>query len=301
MTDEKTPAPTIGFLGLGGMGMPMARALAEGGWEVVAWNRRRERVEELGRSTSGTITPASSPREVSERTGTVISMLPDLPPLVDRLDGPDGLLAGWAGTTADNGRPLLVVMSTVSPVDLVELGGRLSRDGVRLVDAPVSGGPEGARDRSLSIMVGGASSDVGSVSAALRAMGSTVRHMGALGAGSLTKACNQTVVAATLAGLGEAVRLAQAGGLDLASVLEVLDGGLAGSTALRVKRERYLSEDFTDGGSCRNQLKDLGFVLEAGRHYRVRQPVSLVTHDLYARLVEAGYGELDHSAVVKEL
>ncbi|MGD8202096.1 NAD(P)-dependent oxidoreductase [Ornithinimicrobium sp. W1679] len=300
MTDETMTAP-IGFLGLGGMGLPMARALAESGLEVVAWNRRQERTEELVRSTEGDVTAASSPREVSGRAGTVISMLPDLPPLVDHLDGPDGLLAGWAGRTTGGAHPLLVVMSTVSPVAVVELGRRLAGLGVHLVDAPVSGGPDGARDRTLSIMVGGTSADAGSVAPALGLMGSTVRHMGPLGAGSLTKACNQIVVAATLAGLGEAVRLARAGGLDLPTLLEILDGGLAGSTALRLKGERYLTEDFTGGGSCRNQLKDLGFVLEAGRHHRVQQPVSSLTHDLYARLVAAGFGELDHSAVVKEL
>lgn len=300
MTDETLATP-IGFLGLGGMGRPMARALAEGGLEVVAWNRRQERVEELARSTEGNITGASRPRDVSGRAGMVISMLPDLPPLVDLLDGPDGLLAGWADRTHGGDRPLLVVMSTVSPVDVVDMGRRLAEDGVRLVDAPVSGGPDGAQERTLSIMVGGESPDVEWVAPVLRIMGSTVRHMGPLGAGSLTKACNQTVVAATLAGLGEAVRLARAGGLDLQSVLEVLDGGLAGSAALRLKGERYLSEDFSDGGSCRNQLKDLGFVLEAGHHHGVHQPVSRLTHDLYSRLVEAGHGDLDHSAVVKEI
>lgn len=293
--------PTIGFLGLGPMGMPMAQAVAEGGVEVVAWNRRRERVDDLVRATDRTVVPAACPREVSERADTVISMLPDLPPLVDRLDGPEGLLAGWSARRGAGTRPLLVVMSTVSPVAVVELGGRLAREGVRLVDAPVSGGPTGAHERTLSIMVGGAVDDVASVTPVLRTMGSTVRHMGQLGAGALTKACNQAVVAATLAGLGEAVRLARAGGLDLATVLEVLDGGLAGSAALRLKRERYLSDDFTGGGSCRNQLKDLGFVLEAGRRYGVQQPVTGLTHQLFARLVADGDGELDHSAVLKAL
>lgn len=301
MTDPRTTATTIGFLGLGGMGLPMARALAEGGFEVVAWNRRPERVGELARTTRGAVVAASVPREVAARAGTVISMLPDLPPLTERLEGPDGLLAGWASRPAGSDRPLLVVMSTVSPVEVVELGRRLSPEGVRLVDAPVSGGPDGAEARTLSIMAGGTTPDVEAAAPALRTMGSTVRHMGELGAGSLTKACNQTVVAATLAGLGEAVRLARAGGLDLPSLLEVLDGGLAGSAALRLKGERYLSEDFSGGGSCRNQLKDLGFVLEAGRHHGVQQPVSRLTHELYSRLVEAGYGELDHSAVVKDV
>lgn len=287
--------PTIGFLGLGPMGLPMAGALADGGLQVVAWNRDPRKVEDLRRASGRQVVPASCPQEVARRASTVISMLPDLAPLVDRLSGPDGLLAGWSSTE----QPLLVVMSTVSPVAVVELGQQLEGDGVRLVDAPVSGGTDGAQARTLSIMVGGPSEDVDRITPALQLMGSTVRHMGPLGAGSLTKACNQAVVAATLAGVGEAVRLARAGGLDLAAVLEVLGGGLAGSAVLRQKGHRYLSGDFSGGGSCRNQLKDLGFVLEAGERLEVEQPVSRLTHQLYGRLVEDGRGELDHSAVVE--
>lgn len=286
---------TIGFLGLGPMGLPMAGALADGGLEVVAWNRHPRKVDDLRRVVGRRVVAASCPREVAERTDTVLSMLPDLPPLVDRLEGPDGLLAGWS--TAD--QPLVVVLSTVSPVAVVELGQQLAGDGVRLVDAPVSGGPDGARSADLSIMAGGSAQDVDRIAPVLRLMGSTVRHMGPLGTGSLTKACNQAVVAATLAGVGEAVRLARAGGLELEDVLEVLGAGLAGSEVLRQKGGRILSGDFGGGGSCRNQLKDLGFVLEAGERYGVRQPVSRLTHQLYGRLVEDGHGELDHSVVVQ--
>ena len=195
----------------------------------------------------------------------------------------------------------MVVTSTVSPVRVAALGEELRTRGVRLVDAPVSGGPAGAEERRLSIMVGGEAEDVERVGPVLAAMGTTVRHLGPLGAGSLTKACNQAVVGATLVALGEAVRLAEAGGLDVGAVLEVLGGGLAGSEALRQKGGRYLSGDFTGGGNCRNQLKDHSIILEAGRRYAVRQPVSEVVRDLYAEVVERGDGDLDHSAVVKVL
>ncbi|RIK14056.1 MAG: NAD(P)-dependent oxidoreductase [Acidobacteria bacterium] len=292
---------TVGFLGLGPMGMPMAHALADAGLRVVAWNRTASRVDRL-RELAPTVAVATTPREVARGAAIVVAMLPDLPQLEALLDGPDGLLAGWAEPETGGGQPpTLVVTSTVSPVRVAALGEELRTRGVRLVDAPVSGGPAGAEDRRLSIMVGGEAEDVERVGPLLGAMGSTVRHLGPLGAGSLTKACNQAVVGATLVALGEAVRLAEAGGLDVGAVLEVLGGGLAGSEALRQKGGRYLSGDFTGGGNCRNQLKDHSIILEAGRRYAVRQPVSEVVRDLYAEVVERGDGDLDHSAVVKVL
>lgn len=292
---------TVGFLGLGPMGMPMAHALADADFRVVAWNRTASRVARL-QELAATATAAATPREVARRAPTVVAMLPDLPQLEALLDGPDGLLAGWAGREPVTGHPpTLVVTSTVSPVRVAALGSELHDHGVRLVDAPVSGGPAGAEDRRLSIMVGGEAEDVERVGSVLRAMGSTVRHLGPLGAGSLTKACNQAVVGATLVALGEAVRLAEAGGLDVGAVLEVLGGGLAGSEALRQKGGRYLSGDFSGGGNCRNQVKDHSIILEAGRRYGVRQPLSEVVHDLYVEVVERGDGDLDHSAVVKVL
>ncbi|AXH96146.1 NAD(P)-dependent oxidoreductase [Ornithinimicrobium avium] len=305
---------TIGFLGLGPMGMPMAQALADGGFRVVAWNRTASKVGQL-QERAPSVTAAHTPREVARGARTVVAMLPDLPQLEALLDGPDGLLVGWEGdggrggdggsgggeATGSQEPPLLVVTSTVSPVRVAELGSELRSRGVRLVDAPVSGGPGGAESRGLSVMVGGDPDDVERLAPVLAAMGSTVRHLGPLGAGSLTKACNQAVVGATLVALGEAVRLAQAGGLDVATVLEVLGGGLAGSAVLRQKGERYLTGDFSGGGNCRNQLKDHSIILEAGRRYGVRQPVSEVTRDLYAEVVERGGGDLDHTGVITVL
>jgi 2-hydroxy-3-oxopropionate reductase len=279
------------------MGLPMAHALADAGFEVVAWNRTGAKVDEL-RTVAPTARTAGTPRAVAREAATVITMLPDLPQVRDQLDGPDGLRAGWADREVGVA-PLLVVMGTVSPVALVELAEELADDGIHVVDAPVSGGPIGARERRLSIMVGGDVADVERVRPALEAMGSTIRHMGALGTGQLTKACNQAVVGGTLAALGEAVRLARAGGLDLATVLEVLGGGLAGSEALRQKGERYLTGDFSGGGASRNQLKDEQIILQTGEHHGVRLPVSEVVRDVYAQLVEQGDGDLDHSAVVR--
>lgn len=291
---------TVGFLGLGPMGLPMAHALADAGLDVVAWNRTPARVEEL-LDLAPTVRTAATPGQVAAAATVVITMLPDLPEVRDQLDGDDGLRAGWGARGADGAAPLLVVMGTVSPVALAELGDELAADGIRLVDAPVSGGPQGARERRLSIMTGGDEEDLARLAPALRAMGATVRRMGPLGAGQLTKACNQRVVGGTLAALGEAVRLAEAGGLDVATVLEVLGGGLAGSEALRQKGQRYLTGDFTGGGSSRNHLKDERIILETAERHGLHLPLSEVVHDLYAALVEQGDGDLDHSAVLRAI
>lgn len=308
MNEGTAQSERVGFLGLGPMGLPMAHALADAGLEVVAWNRTGAKVDAL-RELSPAVRPGATPRDVAQEASVVFTMLPDLPQVRAQLDGPDGLRAGWArragrggsltGGSLTGGSPLLVVMGTVSPVSLAELAEELGEDGIHVVDAPVSGGPPGAQERRLSIMVGGDQADVTRIRPALEAMGSTIRHMGALGTGQLTKACNQAVVGGTLVALGEAVRLARAGGLDLATVLEVLGGGLAGSEALRQKGERYLSGDFSGGGASRNQLKDEQIILQTGEHHGVRLPLSEVVRDLYAQLVEQGDGDLDHSAVVR--
>lgn len=337
---------TVGFLGLGPMGMPMARALVEAGFEVVAWNRTAARAEELATGAGGTVRVAGTPREVAAAARTVLTMLPDLPQVRAQLDGEDGLLAGWgrrvdaAGPAADGGsardggsgdeggglargygsardggsargggsgdegggeEPLLVVMGTVSPSGIVELGEELAGAGVRLVDAPVSGGPVGAQERRLSIMVGGEEGDVERLADVLSAMGTTVRRMGGLGTGSLTKACNQAVVGATVAALAEAVRLAEEGGLDVASVLEVLGGGLAGSEVLVQKAPRFIGGDLTGGGASRNQVKDQGFVLEEARRLGLRLPVAEAVTRLYEEAVGRGAGDLDQAAVILAL
>ena len=209
----RTPAPEsptrIGFLGMGTMGLPMAANLARAGFDVLGWNRgaaARERAAQAG------IALADTPRDVAQACDVVFTMLPDLPQVRDVLAGPDGLLA-----TARRGTSL-VVMGTVSPIDVAELAEELGDRGVTLLDAPVSGGEKGAIDASLSIMVGGAADAFARLRPAFEAMGSLVLHLGPTGSGSVAKACNQLVVAATLGGLCEAVLLAERSGLDPAAV-----------------------------------------------------------------------------------
>ncbi|MEU7525707.1 NAD(P)-dependent oxidoreductase [Saccharothrix sp. NPDC042600] len=280
----------VSVLGLGAMGRPMARNLARAGFPVTVWNRTPGRDGEV-RAAGGTAaaTPAGAALPV------VITVLPDLPDVEALLDGGEGLLAGWR----DNGveRPLLVVMGTHSPEGVRRLGARLHGLGVRLVDAPVSGGDVGAEAGTLSIMVGGHAEDVLRLKPCFDVLGDTVRHLGPLGSGQLAKACNQIVVATTLTAISEALALATAEGLDAGALLDVLGGGLAGGAALEVKRDKWVEHDFAPGGRARHQLKDLGFATEAGRRAGVPLPVTAVVEQVYAAMCALGLGDDDHSGV----
>ena len=220
-------------------------------------------------------------------------MLPDLPQAEEVLDRDDGLLAGMGRGS------VLVVMGTVSPVGVRELGARLEPAGVSLVDAPVSGGDVGAEQATLSIMVGGSPEDVARVRPLLEAMGTTVDHLGPLGAGQLAKACNQIVVAATLTALSEALVLARLGGLDAGRVFAVLAGGLAGSRVLEVKGPKLLGGAFRPGGAAAFQHKDLGFALAAARAEGVALPLTALVDQLFGAAVSNGLGDDDHSVVVR--
>jgi 2-hydroxy-3-oxopropionate reductase len=280
----------IALLGLGAMGRPMAHNLAKAGFDLTVWNRTPGKDRDAAAAGARTaVTPAEA------ATPVVITMLPDLPQVEEVLEGDQGLLAGWHADEVNH--PLLVVMGTVSPTAVQELGARLKKQGVRLVDAPVSGGDVGAEAGTLSIMAGGDAEDVARLQPYFAALGTTVRHLGPLGSGQLTKACNQVVVAATLSAVSEALALAVKGGLDPDVVIEVLDGGLASNQALKVKKEKWLSHDFTPGGLAVHQLKDLVFALEAGRKNGVAMPVTAAVEQLYSAMCALGLGDDDHSGV----
>lgn len=293
MSSLFTPTATVGFVGLGAMGLPMAANLAKAGFDVLAWNRSRP---SLDSAVTAGCRAAASPRQVAAAASVVLSMLPDLPQIRDVLDGPDGLLTGAAPALHT-----LVVMGTVSPVGVRVLADELRPRGVTVVDAPVSGGVTGAREASLSIMAGGAEDAVERVRPYLAAMGSTVRRMGNTGAGSLAKACNQLVVAGTLVALAEAVVLGERGGLQPAALLEVLAGGLASSEVLAQKRHHLADSDFTPSGPARYLNKDLGFVLQSAADTRVTLPLSEIVAGLYAEVDAQGLGGLDNSVVLQLL
>jgi 2-hydroxy-3-oxopropionate reductase len=280
----------VGFVGLGVMGRPMARNLVRAGHRVVVWNRSAGPAAELAAAGA---TVARTPAELAAAAPVVLTMLPDLPQVEEVLRRDDGLLAGMHQGS------VLVVMGTVSPVEVRDLGARLEPAAVAVVDAPVSGGDVGAEQATLSIMVGGRPEDVTRVRPYLEAMGTTVDHLGPLGAGQLAKACNQIVVAATLTALSEALVLARRGGLDPQRVFAVLGGGLAASRVLEVKGPKLLGGDFRPGGAAAFQHKDLGFALAAARAEGVALPLTALVDQLYGAARWNGFGDDDHSVVVR--
>ncbi|WP_164204868.1 NAD(P)-dependent oxidoreductase [[Micrococcus luteus] ATCC 49442] len=287
--------PTLALLGLGPMGGPMARQLLAFDAGLTVWNRTSAKTEPLvALGARAAASPADAAADV------VLTVLPDLAQVESLLPGEDGLLAGWAARNIT--RPVLVVHGTVSPVAVAAFAERLLRShGVAVLDAPVSGGTLGAEEGTLSIMVGGDKDAAQSVKEIFEAMGTTVRYMGPSGSGALAKACNQVVVAATVTAVSEAMLLARSGGLDLAVMLELLQGGLADSAVLRQKGQRWISGDFTGGGSAKNQLKDLGFIREAATADGLELPLSRTVTELFGEMVARGDGELDHTGIHRAL
>jgi 2-hydroxy-3-oxopropionate reductase len=283
-------APTVGLIGLGVMGRPMATRL-HAAMPMATWVHSRQ--PRAGRElVLAGAHWAATPRELAEHCDVVIVMVPDLPEIEDVLSGPGGLLA-------DAGPTVVVVCSTVSPDGLRMVAGRVARDTdgrVHVIDAPVSGGEEGAIAGTLSIMVGGAGPDVVRAWPALQAMGRPA-HLGPTGAGQVAKACNQMIVAATLLALGESVVVARRSGLDIDALLELLGGGLAGSRVLETKRRRLVERDYRRSGPARFMVKDLGFAIDEAEAKGVTTAQLRLSQELFRDLVDRGYGDQDTSVV----
>ena len=192
-------------------------------------------------------------------------------------------------------------MGTVSPQAIIELEKELKAAQIRLVDSPMSGGDVGAISATLSLMVGCDATTFEELAEVFAAIGKTIRLVGPVGAGQLTKACNQAIVAINLTALGEAITLARKSGLDTKSVFDILAGGLANSQVLNIKREKIESGDFTPGGFAKFQLKDLNYATQTASEHGVDMPVTQLVRDLFKDLVDHGDGELDHSAIIREI
>ncbi|KMS87177.1 NAD(P)-dependent oxidoreductase [Prauserella rugosa] len=290
-----TPSDEVSLLGLGPMGEPMAVNLVRELGSLTVWNRTPERAE---RVVSLGARQATSPAEAA--ADVVLTVLPDLPQVEALLPGPDGLLAGWRAHGVE--RPVLVVHGTVSPVALREFAARLAAEhGVRVVDAPMSGGVPGAERGALSLMVGGDQAIVDSLRPVFDAVARTAVRMGEAGSGQIAKACNQIVVAGTIAALCEALALAELHGLSRADLVTALGDGLAGSEVLRQKSERWLTADYSGGGSARNQLKDLIFARDAANDVGAPSDVVDLVRSQFDQMVRAGDGDLDHSGLLRTI
>jgi 2-hydroxy-3-oxopropionate reductase len=280
-------ADTVGFIGLGFMGKPMAKNLIEAGYNLVAYNRTREKAEELDGATV-----AETPKEVAEQSDTIITMLPDSPQVEEVLAGEEGVLEGIKEGA------LVVDMSTISPVVTEELAKKAEEKGASILDAPVSGGDVGAIDGTLSIMVGGSEEDFERALPLFEVMGQTVTHVGPVGTGQVVKAANQIVVALTIEAVSEALVLGSKGGVPPEKILDVLGGGLAGNKVMEVKREKMLEHSFDPGFRVELHHKDLGIALAAGREYGVTLPVTAIVDQMLETLKMRGRGDQDHSALL---
>jgi 2-hydroxy-3-oxopropionate reductase len=279
----------IGFVGLGIMGGPMAANLVAAGHEVVGYNRsaaKRERLAERGG------TAASSVAEAVRDADMVITMLPDSPDVEAVALGDDGVFAH-----AREGA-LVADMSTIRPDVARRVAAEGAARGLRVLDAPVSGGEQGAIDGKLSIMVGGADDDFAAAEPVFGVMGATVVHVGPAGAGQTVKAANQLIVAGTIELVAEAVVFLEAQGVDTGSAVEVLGGGLAGSKVLAAKSGNMLGRSFEPGFRVELHDKDLGIVTAAAREAGVAIPLGAVVAQLMGALKAQGHGGLDHSALI---
>jgi len=279
----------VGFVGLGIMGAAMARNLLGAGHDLVVHNRTRAKAEELAEHGASV---ADSPGEVAEACSVVVTMLPGPPEVEELVAGDGGLLK-----TAREGS-LIVDMSTSSPSLARRLHSTAKDGGVGMLDAPVSGGDVGARDGTLSIMVGGEEDDFERAGPLFGAMGETVVHVGEAGAGQTVKACNQVVVALVIEAVSEALVLGSRAGVAPERLVEVLSGGLAASKVLEVKAEKLLSRTFEPGGKVKYHRKDLGIALAAGSEHGAALPVTALVDQMFGALAAKGRGDWDHSALI---
>jgi 2-hydroxy-3-oxopropionate reductase len=282
--------PTVGFIGLGIMGGPMAANLVKAGFDVIGYNRSPEPVQRLadqgGRG-------AASLAEAVQDADVVVTMVPDSPDVEAVALGEDGIYAHAKQGT------LHVDMSSIRPDVARKVGEAGKQRGFRVLDAPVSGGEQGAIDASLSIMVGGDPNDFADARPVLEAVGKTVVHVGPVGSGQTVKAANQLIVAGTIELVAEAIVFLEAYGVDTEAAVKVLAGGLAGNAILDRKAAGMLARDFTPGFRIDLHHKDLGIVTSAAREAGVVLPLGAVVAQLVASLRAQGDGGLDHSALLK--
>ncbi|MEA2557088.1 MAG: hypothetical protein QOG88_626 [Actinomycetota bacterium] len=278
----------IGFIGLGIMGKPMAKNLMAAGIPLTVHSRSSGPVDELVEAGA---TRGSSPQDVAADSDVVITMLPDTRDVEAVVVGDRGIATGAAAGS------LVIDMSTIDPGATRIIAGTLADRGVAMIDAPVSGGEKGAIDHTLSIMAGGDGDDFARAEPLFDVLGKTIVHVGGIGAGQVCKACNQLVVGATIEAVAEALALAERSSVDPAKVREALMGGFAGSKILEIHGQRMLDHAYGPGFRARLHAKDARIVRDAADAAGSPIPSFTVVAAQFAKLVEAGGGELDHSAL----
>lgn len=279
----------IGFIGLGIMGRPMALNLKQAGHELFVPDRR-SLTEELRAAATVVADPAS----VAEHADVIILMVPDTPDVETVLFGPHGVAEGLSGGK------LVIDMSSISPIATKDFAARINGLGCEYLDAPVSGGEVGAKNATLTIMIGGPEAAFGRALPLFQAMGKNITHVGTEnGAGQTCKVANQIIVALNIQAVSEALTFARKAGADPARVRQALMGGFASSRILEVHAERMINRSFAPGFRIRLHQKDLNLALSAARELGMALPNTAIAQQLFSAVVAHGGAELDHSALVQ--
>ncbi len=292
MTNNQQLTEKLGFIGLGIMGMGMARNLLKAGFDVTVWNRTAAKMDTLAAEGAAT---AATPAELAARCDVIFVCVSDTPDVEAVVLGENGVIHG-----AKSGS-LVVDHSTISPVVTREIAAKLNANGVQMLDAPISGGSEGATKGTLSIMIGGDAAQVERAIPYLRAMGKTITHVGGQGDGQMVKLVNQVLVVGNALAMSEALVFAQAGGLDLEKTFNAVANGAAGSWMFSNRAPQILNRDWRPGFTIDLQQKDLRLVKEAADDLAVPIFATNIVFDMYRTLQKAGLGSDGNHALIKAL
>lgn len=282
----------IGFAGLGIMGRGMAHNLLKAGFDLRVWNRTASRMDDL---IANGASATNNPADLASQSDIIITCVSDTPDVQEVILGENGIIYGVSSGA------LVIDMSTISPQVTREIADRLSEKGAHMLDAPISGGSEGAAQGTLSIMVGGEAEQVERAMPAFQAMGKAITHVGGHGAGQTVKLVNQILVVVTMLGVSEALLFAQAGDLDLQKTLDAVTQGAAGSWMLSNRGPQVIDRDWRPGFTIDLQQKDLRLVLEAADQMGVPAIATGIVFNLYRTLQAQGLGGDGNHALVRAL
>jgi len=280
----------VGFIGLGLMGSGMSMNLLKAGFPLTVWNRTRSKMKPL---LDAGAEGAGSPREVTERSDVVIDIVTDSPDVEEVLLGPEGVIHGAKPGT------IVIDMSTISPAVTRRIAAELAKKDVRMLDAPVSGGAIGARNGTLSIMVGGDAETFQECLPIFQAMGKTITHVGGHGMGQTVKLCNQILVGLNMLAVAEALMFASKAGVDLEKAYAAVSGGAAGSWQLTNNGARLLKGDLEPGFKVKDYLKDLRLIMETAAEIKMPLVGTSVVHQMFRSLDAEGLREKGTQAVIR--
>lgn len=280
----------LAYIGLGTMGAPMATNLLKAGFELTVYNRTRSKEEAL--VTQGA-KRADTPQDAAAAADVVMTNVSDTADVEAVVLGESGAMHGMKAGS------ILIDFSTISPAATRRIAGRLAEREIHMLDAPVSGGSEGAKQGTLSIMVGGDKAVLNRVMPVLQAVGKTITHVGESGAGQITKAINQIIIAGTYAAVAEGLTVGLAAGIDIAAAHQAVSGGAAGSWVLSNRAKNMIDGDYPLGFRTRLHRKDLGIALETARELGVALPIAALVEQLETSLIKRGYGDEDVSNIAR--